>query len=193
MISLILKMNKVRNILAGLALILCTVSCMKEKREVTYTNQENKIDQYISKSMYVKNGEETDTLRVVYNGGASRLVLEEGIGEELKRGGTISFYYAGYTFSTGKSSSNLFATNHEETATSAKWQLTDADYKLLTLELIDAELIQGLADGLLGVKSGEHCEILFSGKYAYGKKPYGTVPANSAVLFEIWVEGVSNE
>ena len=186
-------MNKVGNILAGLALILCTVSCMKEKREVTYTNQENKIDQYISKSMYVKNGEETDTLRVVYNGGASRLVLEEGIGEELKRGGTISFYYAGYTFSTGKSSSNLFATNHEETATSAKWQLTDADYKLLTLELIDAELIQGLADGLLGVKSGEHCEILFSGKYAYGKKPYGTVPANSAVLFEIWVEGVSNE
>ena len=186
-------MNKVRNILAGLALILCTVSCMKEKREVTYTNQENKIDQYISSKMYVKNGDETDTLRVVYNGGASRLVFQEGAGEQLKKGGTVSFYYAGYTFSSGKSSSNLFATNHEETATSARWNLSDADYDLLTLELIDEELIQGLADGLYGVQSGEHCEILFSGKYAYGKKPFGTVPANSAVLFEIWVEGVSNE
>ena len=186
-------MNKVRNIIAGLALILCTVSCVKEKREVTYTNQETKIDQYISNQKYIKNGEETDSLRVVYNGGASRLVREEGVGEELKRGGTISFYYAGYTFTTGKSSSNLFATNHEETATSAKWELTEAEYKQLTLDLSDAELIQGLADGLVGVKSGEHCEILFSGKYAYGKRPYGNVPSNSAVLFEIWVEGVSND
>lgn len=186
-------MNRLRNIFAGLLLTLCTVSCMKEKREVTYTNQESKIDQYISSKMYVKNGDTTDTLRVAYNGGSSRLILEEGAGEELKRGGTVSFYYAGYTFSTGKSTSNLFATNHQETAEAAKWNLTDAEYEIVTVELIDSELIQGLADGLKGVKSGEHCEILFSGKYAYGKKPFGTVSANSALLFEIWVEGVSNE
>ena len=173
--------------------ILGAASCVKEKRETLYTNQENKIDQYISSKMYVKNGDQTDTLRVVYNGGASRLVLQEGAGEQLKKGGTVSFYYAGYTFSSGKSNSNLFSTNHEETAAAAKWNLSDADYEQLTLELIDEELIQGLADGLYGVQSGEHCEILFSGKYAYGKKPFGTVPANSAVLFEIWVEGVSNE
>ena len=186
-------MNRAIQILTVFMVILGAASCVKEKREVLYTNQENKIDQYISSKMYVKNGEETDTLRVEYHGGASRLVLQEGAGEKLKRGGTVSFYYAGYTFSSGKSNSNLFATNHEETATSAKWNLSDADYDLLTLELIEEELIQGLADGLYGVQSGEHCEILFSGKYAYGKKPFGSVPANSAVLFEIWVEGVSNE
>ena len=186
-------MNRTIQIFTAFILLLSTASCVKEKREVLYTNQENKIDQYISSKMYVKNGEETDTLRVEYNGGANRLVLQEGAGEKLKMGGTVSFYYAGYTFSTGKSTSNLFTTNHEETATAAKWNLTDAEYGLLTLKLDSEELIQGLADGLYGVQSGEHCEILFSGKYAYGKKPFGIVPSNSAVLFEIWVEGVSNE
>lgn len=186
-------MNKAIQIFTVIMLTLSTVSCVKEKREVTYTNQESKIDQYISSKSIVKNGYVTDTLRVEYRGGASRLVLQEGAGEELKKGGTVSFYYAGYTFSSGKSTSNLFATNHEETATSAKWNLTDAEYGLVTLELGEDGLIQGLADGLLGVQSGEHCEILFSGKYAYGKRPFGTVPTNSAILFEIWVEGVSNE
>jgi FKBP-type peptidyl-prolyl cis-trans isomerase len=61
------------------------------------------------------------------------------------------------------------------------------------MALAESDLIQGLSDGLTGVKSGEHCQILFSGKYGYGKKPFGTIPANSAVLFEIWVEAVSNE
>jgi hypothetical protein len=104
----------------------------------------------------------------------------------------VSFYFAGYSFTSGKSTNNLFATNHEETANSARWDLTDADYNLMTIDMADTELVKGLRDGLLGVKSGEHCEILFTGKYGYGKKPFGTVPANSALLFEIWVEAVSN-
>lgn len=174
-------------------LLIMAVSCLKEKREETYTNQESKIDQYISSKMYPKGENGTDTLRVVYNGGSSRLVLKEGDGDELTSDGTVSFYYAGYTFSGGKSSSGLFATNHKETATAAGWNLTDADYDLLTLEMRDAELLKGLKEGMKGVRSGEHCEILFSGKYGFGKKPFGIIPANSALLFEIWVEAVSNE
>jgi hypothetical protein len=73
------------------------------------------------------------------------------------------------------------------------WELTDADYGLLTLDISSADLIDGLRDGLTGVRSGEHCEILFSGKYGFGKRPFGIVPANTALLFEIWVEAVSNE
>lgn len=173
------------------------VSCVKEKREATYNSQEDKIDKYITANMYNKYTEDgeskTDTLRVVYNGGSNRLVTKEGTGEELKSGGKISFYYAGYTFSGSKSISNLFATNHEETATAAKWDLTDASYKLQVLDLSDSEIIEGLRKGLLGVRSGEECQILFSGKYGFGKKPLGIVPANSAILFEIWVQGVSNE
>ena len=186
-------MNRILHIMTMVLGCIAAVSCMKEKRELTYTNQESKIDQYINSNMYVNGEDGTDTLRVVYSGGANRLVLEEGTGEELKTGGTISFYYAGYTFSGNKSAANLFVTNHEETATAAGWNLTDAEYGLLTLDLGDAGLMSGLKDGLTGVKSGEHCQILFSGKYGFGKKPFGIIPANSALLFEIWVGAVSNE
>lgn len=189
-------MNRIKTILLTL-ICLSAASCLKEKREATYNSQESKIDQYITNNMYVKttvDGEsKTDTLRVVYNGGTSRLVITEGAGEELKSGGTVSFYYAGYSFSGSKSPSNMFATNHEATATAARWELTDADYSICKIDLSEAEIIDGLRLGLTGVKSGETCQILFSGKYAFGKKPLGIIPANSAILFEIWVEGVSNE
>jgi FKBP-type peptidyl-prolyl cis-trans isomerase len=185
-------MNRLLHIISAAILCLAGISCVKEKREATYISQESKIDQYITSNMVVNSEEGTDTLRVVYSGGANRLVRQEGLGEELKANGTVSFYFAGYSFTSGKSTNNLFATNHEETANSARWDLTDADYNLMTIDMADTELVKGLRDGLLGVKSGEHCEILFTGKYGYGKKPFGTVPANSALLFEIWVEAVSN-
>jgi len=171
-------------------------SCVKEKLETTYNRQEDQIDKYIASNMYVKYTEDgetrTDTLEVVYNGGSSRLILEEGTGEKLTDKGTVSFYYAGYTFTGSKpSTSTLFTTNHQETA--ASWALTDQNFSLYTIDMSDAELIDGLRKGLIGVRSNEHCQILFSGKYAFGKKALGIIPANSAVLFEIWVEAVSND
>lgn len=186
------KMNKILHILL-LSLCLSMISCMKEKRETLYNNQEENIDKYITKNMYrkttVDGKEKTDTLTVVYRGGSSRLVNKEGTGEELKADGTVSFYYAGYTFSSSKGT--LFATNHQ--ATGEKWAVTDPDYSPCVVDMRNTELIEGLRQGLIGVKSGEVCEILFSGKYAYGKKPLGIIPANSAVMFEIWVQAVSNE
>ena len=185
-------MNKIKSLLI-LLLCISTVSCVKEKREAIYNSQEDKIDQYIAKNMYVKNivdGKEvTDTLRVVYRGGSSRLITQEGIGEELKSDGTVSIYYAGYTFSGSKGT--LFITNHEETG--EKWSISDPDYSPYLVDMRNTELIEGLRQGLIGVRSGEICQILFSGKYAYGKKPLGIIPANSAIMFEIWVQAVSNE
>ena len=37
-----------------LVICLCSVSCVKEKLENTYNNQEDKIDQYIEKNRYKK-------------------------------------------------------------------------------------------------------------------------------------------
>lgn len=138
----------------------------------------------------------TQELRVVRRGGSNRLVFKEGTGEELGANGNISFYYAGYIFKgsmTSLNTSYLFATNHEETAKEAKWELTDADYQLYEINMHDTELIEGLKNGLLGVKTGEECHILFSGKYGYGNDSFGIIPANSALLYEIWVVAVSND
>ena len=59
--------------------------------------------------------------------------------------------------------------------------------------MTDVHLVEGLRNGLLGVRTGEECEILFSGKYGFGNEIFGTIPVNSALLYKIWVVGVSNE
>ena len=194
-------------------------SCVKEKLQDTYNKQEDKIDQYIERLRYIKstvqvpardpktgeiktdeNGQTvmkdstvTDTLRVVYNGGTSRLITKEGEGEELSANGAIAFYYAGYTFSGSINPTNLFATNDIVAATESGWTLSEEESKILTISLKDYELIPGLRNGLIGVKSGEECQIFFSGKYGFGKKGVGIVPANSALAYKIVVESISNE
>ena len=168
--------------------VLCALalsSCVKSKLEVTYNSQESKIESYIASK--------GDTYRSIRNGGANRLVTKEGEGEELQRNGFVSFYYAGYKFTGNFSASNLFVTNHQATAEQSGWNLTDADYQIYEINLGDAKLIPGLKDGLLGVRAGEECEILFSGKYGFGDEKFGIIPANSALLYKIWVVGVAND
>lgn len=199
-----------------LLLILCmsAASCVKDKLEETYSRQETQIDTYLTRNRVVKRDsiqiiitpnaddptkndttkvkvEWEDTLDVVYNNGAARLIKTEGTGPELTENGAVSFYYAGYIFSS--SPSTLFATNHRETAEGAKFELTDADYELIEADMTKARMIEGLRNGLIGVRSGEECEIVFSGKYGFGDEIFGTIPVNSALLYKIWVVGVSNE
>ncbi|MBQ8854950.1 MAG: FKBP-type peptidyl-prolyl cis-trans isomerase [Bacteroidales bacterium] len=177
-------MKRTISIFSAIIMALAT-SCVGSKLEQSYNNQESKIDSYITGK--------GDQYRSVRNGGANRLVLKEGEGEELDRKGFVSFYYAGYTFSGNFSASNLFVTNHQETAEQADWNLTDADYKIYEISMAEAKLIPGLRDGLVGVKAGEECEILLSGKYGFGNEVFGMIPANSAQLWKIWVVGVAND
>ena len=179
-------MKTIRTLIALTLLAAIACSCVKEKLEMTYNKQEDSIDKYISNNL-------KDERTVTYNGGASRLTLVQGEGEELKAGGAVSFYYAGYIFNGNINSANMFATNHEETATAAKWQLTDPDYALMEINLEDDKLLQGVRDGLVGVKAGEECEILFCGKYGFGNSTFGMIPANSALAFKIWVVSISND
>ena len=180
-----MRMNRIIRIITMLSAGVLLCSCMKSKLETTYNNQESRIDQYLSRY------EETN--RIVRNGGANRLILTEGQGDSLKRNGNVSFYYAGYTFNGSVNASGLFATNHQATAEQAGWELTEADFQLYEINLNEARLVQGLKDGLYGVKAGEECEIVFSGKYGFGNENFGIIPANSALLYKIWVVGVSND
>lgn len=177
-------MRKIFRILVSAALAIVMCSCVKSKLEVTYNNQESQIDRYLSSK--------TD-MRIVRNGGANRLVTVEGQGDTLSRSGYVSFYYAGYTFSGNFSASNMFVTNHQASAEQAGWDLTDAEYNLYETNLSDAKLLEGLKDGLVGVRAGEECEIIFSGKYGFGNENFGIIPANSALLYKIWVVGVTND
>jgi FKBP-type peptidyl-prolyl cis-trans isomerase len=184
--------RNLKYIITGIIIVFATISCTKEKLEMTYTNQEAKIDQYINSNKYTDSSK-TDSLRVVYNNGSTRLVLTEGTGEELNGNGTAAIYYAGYVFNGSKTNGNLFITNHEETAKSAGWELKDENFDIYKFNMSDTRFIEGLKNGLMGVKGGEHCQILFSGKYGFGNEVFGIIPANSALLYEIWVEAISND
>ena len=179
-----------RYIICAAAAACCLVSCKKESLETTYSSQEDRIDSFIEGLM-----REDPAPRIVRNGGSNRIVLTEGNGEVLETGGTVSFYYAGYIFSgSAPTAGNLFATNREETATESGWNLTSPDYNILTLTLDDdTELLEGLRNGLSGVRGGEVCYIVFSGKYGFGDEIIGNIPANSALIFLIWVESLTNE
>ena len=169
-------------------------SCVKEQLETVYNKQEEQIDKYIDKAMLTIDASgKPDTLRVVRNEGSNRLVRVEGVGEELAKDGYVSFYYAGYTFNGSVSSSNMFSTNRLESAIEVGWKAEESEYTLYEISLKDADLIPGLKNGLEGVRAGEECEIVFSAKYGFGNKPLGMIPAKTALLYKIWVVGVTND
>lgn len=201
-------------ITAAFILCLALSACVKEKMETIYSKQETLIDTYLSRACVVtrdsiqiiitpnkdnpeindtikKTVQWKDTLNIQYNNGSARLIKTEGEGEPLGENGAVSFYYAGYIFTS--SPSTIFATNHQETAQQSKFTTTDPDYEIFEADMRNTELLKGIRNGLIGVKAGEECEIVFSGKYGFGNEVFGIIPANSALLFKIWVVGVSNE
>lgn len=180
-----------RNRIIITALLLVQIvasSCVKERLEVTYNKQETMINTYIENALK-KDGSYT----TVNNSGSNRLTYVHGNGEELNAGGNITFQYAGYIFNGNITQSGMFTTNREQSAIDAGWELTDATYEPLTLNLKESDLLPGLKNGLVGVKGGEECEILFSGKYGFGNEAFGIIPANSALLYKIWVISISND
>ncbi len=191
--------QKIRLVAACAAVALLS-GCTEQELETTYSSQEDRIDSFIERLM----NSETPPVRVVHNNGSNRIVLGEytpaddtdmNYTEELTESGTVSFYYAGYIFSgSTPTSSNLFATNNQDVAAEAGWELTNADYNILTVNMSDKNvLVEGLRNGMIGVRGQDTCYVVFSGKYGFGDKAVGIVPANSALLYQIWVESISND
>ena len=139
-------------------------ACNKEAVQLAYDKQETNI------ANFVEAQRKTDkTARVTYKDGVVRVTMHDTLTREglladtLHTGGTVSFYYAGYTLTSASvSSSNLFATNHKKTADAAGWQLSDT--------------------------TAFHIRTL-----TYGSKAQGTIPARSALVYHIWVNSISND
>lgn len=179
-----------RILMAAVAAALVCAACSRQQLQTTYDSQNKKIDSFIQSQ--ISGGK---ALRVYVNEGCSRLVITEGTGEDsLSTSGLVSFFYAAYTFTGSLNQSNLVATNHEETATAAGWnKLADTGFTAVTADMgVKGSLVEGLKRGLFGVKAGQECYILFSGEYGFGSSPVGTIPANSAMLYHIWVESIAN-
>jgi len=167
------------------------IGCTKESIKNAWSTQETNIETFVNSQLSADS-----TRYAVYNEGTARVVITQGSGDSLASDGVISFYYAGYVFSSSTiSSSTLFATNYEDIASSTGFSsLTDStSMDILTVRLDTANFVSGLANGLVGVKGGEECYILFSGEHGFGNKALGAIPANSALCYHIWVESISND
>ena len=183
-------------ILASVLLIAAIVpACNKEAVQQAYDKQETNIASFVGAQTKADT-----TATVTYKDGVVRVVLHDTLKREglladtLRTGGTVSFHYAGYTLSgSSVSSSNLFATNHKATADAAGWKLSDTTaFNIMTITLGEP-LLEGLQRGLEGVRGQDECYILFSGKYAYGSRVQGTIPARSALVYHVWVNSISND
>lgn len=171
-------------ILTAVALVLA--ACTKENEKTTFANQEKWIEQY------VRNVTSDGKVRVVHNKGSVRVVIAEGSGtDSTSSKSMISVLYAGYTMNSSNiSTNNMFYTNNADVAKGANWVISDSTevFRPDTLKLSNQSLVSGLRHGLEGVKPGEECMILFSGKHGFGDKTLGTISANSALAYHVWVK-----
>jgi len=184
-------MNNIYKILIALPILsLMFFSCTSEADDSISANQETYIESITSSLLSTY-----DEAYAVNNNGSTRVVISPGSGDSLSTTGMVAFYYAAYYLTTSSiSSSNMFYTNSEDIAESVSWSVSDSTiFQVYTTKADNEELVEGLRNGLLGVKSGEECYIMFSAKYGYGKHQNGTIPANSALAYHVWVEGVQNE
>ena len=173
---------KADKLLVALIALVMVFACSKEEVKLRYSRQEQNIESFVNSTL-----KSVDTAYVVYNKGVTRLVVVPGDGDSLSVNGTVSFHYAGYVLSgTSVNASDMFATNNEEVAKGSGWTLSDDS-------VFEVKTVKGLKYGLEGVKAGQECYILFSGKYGFGKRELGTIPANSALVYRIWVESITND
>ena len=175
--------------ISALIPLLILSACGQSSLETTFASQSDKIDTYVNRQL-----ESHPEYRVVYDNGVVRLVIAEGEGDELARGGTVTFYYTGYNFNNASiSAGTMFATNDPDVAASSKWAVSDSTILVpATVTLGKDKIVSGLETGLKGVRAGEDCFIMFSGKYGFGKHQLGTIPANAALCYHIRIEDLEN-
>ncbi len=175
-----------RKILIILSAIIALSSCSKKALEQTYIKQEANIDTYISRQFA--------DMPITRRNGSNRITadtLNISLTDSLEYGDTLLFYYAGYVFTTQPSA--IFATNVEEIAKNAKLDLDSADYSIKEIIYEPNSLLVGLENGLYGAKNGEHCIVIFSGKYGFGNNVVANIPKNSALAYEIWIQDIKKD
>ena len=184
-------MRRIVMIISLLPVLLFASACSKS--QAVYDKQETVIDNLVQAIL-----KSDENATVEYSGGVVKITMSTSTSAEtdpaLESGGTVKFYYGGYALTSASiSASTLFATNLKELAEASGWNSADESmYEEETVTIGKGEVVKGLETGLVGVRKGDECFILFSGKYGWGKHARGTVPARSATAWHIWVTDVAN-
>jgi len=109
------------------------------------------------------------------NGTLHELVLfevESGTGAEVVKGSTVTIHYVGNT-DTGVQFTNSYTTGEPYTVT-----------------LGEGKLIEGLEQGLFGMKEGGRRAVVVPARFAYGSRQVGPIAPNSPLVFVVEVLAV---
>ena len=175
--------RQIHIMIAALVTLAGAFSCANEDKKLTIADQEAAIDSYISQN-YANN-------TVVRRNGSNRVILDTtsvNIQDSLVYGDSLYFYYAGYVFT--RSPSTLFSTNNRTVAEENGFTLSDPDYSVRKILFTEGCLVDGLENGMYGVKDSGHCIILFSAQYGFYDSYVYNIPKLSALAYEIWVDRV---
>jgi len=165
----------------GCPALLLLGSCMREELVNMVNEQESQIEKYV---------ETLDDVEVAVDDGVWRVVMDGGSNNySAVAGDSVSFNYSAYIFRSGKGS--LFDTNIRSVAKEAKLDLDLSAFTPRKRRIGRGELIKGLDKGLLGVRKGDRCYIIFSSKYGYGNKQIGMIPKMSPLIYEVWILDVN--
>ena len=164
-------------------------SCMQQALQSTYDKQTTTIESFVTACMKADT-----TATLTRTGGAYRVTMKDVLDptrDSLGWTGKVTMEYALYLLSgTSVSSSNLVSTNVKAIASAAGWELSDTSiFAPVTLSMT-GDLLEGLRSGLYGVQPLDEAYILFNGKYAYGNDAQGTIPANSGLVYHIWIDSI---
>ena len=178
-----MTMRTIRHIMIAVTAASCLISCANEDKKLTIADQEAAIDSYISQN-YANN-------TVVRRNGSNRVILDStsvNIPDSLMYGDSLYFYYAGYIFTN--SPSRLFSTNNYDVAEESGFVISNRDYSVRKILYNKGCMVNGLENGMYGVKDGGHYLILFSAQYGFYDSYVYNIPKLSALAYEIWVDRV---
>lgn len=178
-----MTMRTIRHIMIAVTAAACLISCANEDKKLTIADQEAAIDSYITQN-YANN-------TVVRRNGSNRVILDStsvNIPDSLMYGDSLYFYYAGYIFTN--SPSRLFSTNNYDVAEESGFVISNRDYSVRKILYNKGCMVNGLENGMYGVKDGGHYLILFSAQYGFYDSYVYNIPKLSALAYEIWVDRV---
>ena len=108
----------------------------------------------------------------------------------MEASGTAIIDFAVYSFATGPG--QLYYTNRKELVDEE--YLADLDqywpFTSQEVSLGDSRLLKGVRIGLAGCHEGDSVQLYLVSSLGYGKKPWGVVPANTPLLWDIVVKQV---
>lgn len=178
-----MTMRTIRHIMIAVTAAAGLISCANEDKKLTIADQEAAIDSYITQN-YANN-------TVVRRNGSNRVILDStsvNIPDSLMYGDSLYFYYAGYIFTN--SPSRLFSTNNYDVAEESGFVISNRDYSVRKILYNKGCMVNGLENGMYGVKDGGHYLILFSAQYGFYDSYVYNIPKLSALAYEIWVDRV---